>query len=379
MIQATYDSHILYKRSSEGKIETWQFKIKWENSVELKLIYGELNGKLQEKVTIIKDGKNIGKKNETSPYEQACKDAESKFEKQLKKGYVKSLQDAQAGIVDKKIEGTIAPMLAVKFNDVKHKITYPKMIQAKLNGHRCTAIKRNGVVKLWSRGRKEITTCQHVLDEVSIMLGNSPDGTFLDGELYRHGWTLQKISSMAKRKQEGTEELGFNVYDCGIDNGSYQAPYDKRLAFLMELNYFYISNSVFFVATGLVNSEFEVMTCHDKFVSEGFEGAMLRDPDSVYEYGKRSQGLIKVKAFEDGEFIIRSVRGGNDKSVIFTVYDPEKDQESDVTMSGNKDDNQQFLTDDSLWKGKYLTVKYKEYTPDGKLFHANGLQIREDL
>lgn len=365
----------IYKKNTQGNCEQWEAWV-GENGV-LTLCYGELGGKLIKKSTFIK-GKNIGKKNETSPDEQAIKEAKAKHDKQLKKGYCLTSQDAMNNVLDKRIEGAIAPMLAVKMVDVKHKVRYPQMVQAKLNGHRCTAVKRNGVIKLYSRGRKEITTCQHVLDEVTIMLAGSPDGTFLDGELYRHGWTLQKISSMAKRKQVGTEELGFNVYDCGIDNGSYQAPYDKRLAFLMELNYFYMSTSVFFVATGIVNSEFEAMMCHDKFVSEGFEGAMLRDPDSVYEFGKRSQGLIKIKAFEDDEFEIVDVTGGNDKSVVFTVK-LKDGQTCDVTMSGNKDENQAYLSDETLWKGKFLTVRFKEYTPDGKLFHSTGLQIREDL
>ena len=62
------------------------------------------------KPVIVTKGKNIGKKNETSPKEQAIFDAQSKWDKKNKTGYETSkslLKQTQL----------ILPMLAYKFQD----------------------------------------------------------------------------------------------------------------------------------------------------------------------------------------------------------------------------------------------------------------------
>jgi len=47
-----------------------------------------------------------------------------------------------------------------------------------------------------------------------------------------------------------------------------------------------------------------VQQYHDTCVDDrGYEGIMVRDPESRYE-NKRSRNLLKYKAFEDEEFVI---------------------------------------------------------------------------
>lgn len=371
---------MLYKKSSTGKIVEWEISVaKKINASVINISYGQQGGKKIPKSKCLTVGKNIGKSNETSHYEQAVLEAQAKFQKQLDDGYVRTLAELIAGVVDVSIEGGVAPVLAQTYEPDKHK-SFPYYIQAKLNGHRMTAVKRNGIVELWSRKRKKITTLPHVIEEVTQMLFNSPDGTFLDGEAYRHGWTLQKISSAVKKSSALSKEVYFHVYDCGSTERDL-GDYTKRLSFLVELDYYYTHrHAVTFVATGVANSEFEVKIIKDKFVSDGFEGAILRGFGMKYEFDKRSHELLKVKDWFDAEFPIVGVKSGEDNSVMFTVEVPQSNYiQCDVTMSGNKKQNQKYLTDHSLWTGKTLTVKYIGLTPDGKLFHATGLQIREDL
>lgn len=101
----------------------------WEISVDDTIItirHGQVGGKIQEISEIIYAGKNIGKKNETTPEQQALLEAESKYNKQLDKGYT---VDGSPPKVD-----TILPMLAHKFSEFSHKIVYPAYVQPKLDG-----------------------------------------------------------------------------------------------------------------------------------------------------------------------------------------------------------------------------------------------------
>ena len=85
----------LYKRTKTAAIQYWKISVEAESdsvSVVTKESgqLGTLNPvKHQE---IITEGKNIGRSNETSPYEQACSEADSDWKKKHDEGY-KSLKD----------------------------------------------------------------------------------------------------------------------------------------------------------------------------------------------------------------------------------------------------------------------------------------------
>ncbi len=83
----------LYARDSKGSINTWEVVVNNQLTYSL-IIIGE--GLMDGKKTItsrqISKGKNIGKMNATTPYEQACSEAEARWTKKKKQGY-KSLED----------------------------------------------------------------------------------------------------------------------------------------------------------------------------------------------------------------------------------------------------------------------------------------------
>jgi hypothetical protein len=97
-------------------------------------MFGQVGGKIQESHEIVNEGKNIGKKNETTVLQQALLQAEADWKDKLKKGYVESIEDAQQGKLNAIIEGGIQPMLAHKFSEQGHKIKYPALCQPKLDG-----------------------------------------------------------------------------------------------------------------------------------------------------------------------------------------------------------------------------------------------------
>ena len=366
---------MLYKKASDGKIQFWNvYTARKLGGANINVEFGELGGKQQTKTTHITKGKNLGKSNETTPIQQAELEARAKYDKKLKEGYVTTLEAAQSGEVDEIIEGGINPMLAHTYQDHKEKIKFPVLVQPKLNGHRCIALKTNGEVHLWSRKRHKINV-PHILKQAQELLEKQPDGTFLDGELYVHGWTLGRISSAIKKTNEDSVNLQYHVYDSGLTTMNHS--YKQRSSHLESLLMFYAPTYLVGVVTYYIGDEAALKPMHDKQVQAGYEGIIIRSPDEVYEY-KRSYSLIKMKEMMDAEFKVLGVKSGKDKTVMLVVR-VSKEVTCDVTMSGSRDENQKFLLDPTLCIGKQLTVQFQSYTPDGSLEFPVGLQIRDDL
>ena len=85
------ETTVLFKRNINGKVMYWKGSvISAEENVEncrLKYTYGELN--TDNPIVTYSDkieGKNIGKKNETTPYQQAANELKSVYNRQIKKG-----------------------------------------------------------------------------------------------------------------------------------------------------------------------------------------------------------------------------------------------------------------------------------------------------
>lgn len=358
----------LYKKTSTGAIQFWQIESdEYDGIGIISTFYGQLGtDSPQETNDYISDGKNIGKKNETSPGEQAEAEAKAKYEKQLKKGYVTSIEAAKAEELDKLIEGGITPMLAHKFADHCRKIVFPAYIQPKLDGIRCIAILEHGTCTLWSRTRKLITSMPHIQTELSEVFGNRP--IVLDGELYNHEFKkdFEKIVSAVRKEkpEDGYLNVQYHIYDVVSEEPFYKRAeeyynslhcYEKAVARLK-----YIKR----VGVDKVTNEGEILDAFKRFTSIGYEGVMVRNSDSKY-VNKRSYDLLKVKEFDDDEFEIIGIDEGRGKlqghvgSFICRTSDG---KEFFTKMSGETDKLKEYFENHSLWKGKRLTVKYQGLT-----------------
>ena len=350
----------LYKKTSIGKIQGWEVHV--EDRFDVATIvnnYGQVDGKIQESTEQVLEGKNIGKANETSAWEQAHLQAKARWEKQLKKGYVESIADAEAGKTDDIIEGGVFPILAHKFAEQGHKIKYPALAQPKLDGHRCTSQNESGSVTLWSRTRKPISCLPHIVNA----LENCYLADRFDGELYNHDYkdNFEELTSFINQKdepKEGHEAVQYHVYDLALDN----LPNYERHLLLKNLKT---------VETVEVNNEDELYAYLDDCLARGYEGCMVRNIDGAYKY-KRSYDLQKLKKFDDDEFRIVDVKVGNKGSMagkaVFICERIREDQllpegeTFDVKMKGEMDKLKEYADDPSLVIGKILTVKYQGYT-----------------
>lgn len=371
----SFQGAVLFKKTSTGKIQYWKI---FSRMNEIVTQYGQVDGKEQETVDLVKEGKNEGRSNETTAEQQAYREAEARWTRQLKKGYVKTIEEAQAGKVDEIIEGGLVPMLAHKYSEQAKKIVYPAFASRKLDGHRCIGtIDDDGKAHLWSRTRKPITGLPHInkaLEKLALDTGNI--GPF-DGELFNPAYNdnFEELTSFIRSEdpKPGHEVVQYWIYDLAID-----APFSERNRGLAAIP---TTQTLVPLMSGLVHDETEMLTLFSQYVEEGFEGLMLRNAASRYE-NKRSYGLQKVKSMLDSEYEVVGVEAGRGKMADKAIFvcKTAAGTEFRAKMKGSLDSLKKYLQDPSLVVGKMVTVQYFGISNASAVPRFPvALRIREDL
>ena len=217
------------------------------------------------------------------------------------------------------------PMLAHKFDNSRVDWSQPVYIQPKLDGVRCL-IKRvsdfpgqeslaSFSVKAYSRTGKEFKNVKHITDALRPFFFNNPD-VVLDGELYNHKLKndFEKIISLVrKQKPTGVDRrdaqhlVQFHVYDY-FDGVMYDS-YKTRMQQLVTSNIY--DAQIKYVPAKLVDSYNYARDLHATYLSEGYEGSIIR-LDGLYKHG-RSYDLMKFKDFSDTEATIIGYEAGKGK------------------------------------------------------------------
>lgn len=341
----------LFKKTSTGADQGWEIRVEGNTIISQ---WGQVGGAQQTARDVIASGKNAGRANATTPEQQAELEAQSQWEKKLKRGYVQDLKAARAGKVDDVIEGGIFPMLAHKYRDHAEKIIFPAYAQPKLDGHRCVSVGRG----LWSRTRKPIVSVPHIVEAVKAL---GLDDTTLDGELYNHEYRhrFEELSSFIRPEyaKPGHEVVQYHVYDCTEHGG-----FSGRIAYL-KAALGGVENPVVLVETIQVLNEDELMVAFEKFRAQGYEGAMVRNAGGPY-VNKRSYDLQKIKEFDDAEFEVIDVSEGRGKLAGHGIFVCKTADGAvfEAKMKGALEKLKAYYKDPKLAVGRMLTVQYQGMT-----------------
>lgn len=374
----------LFKKASSGAIQQWDIGVSGSTIITR---WGQVNGQIQETKDEVKKGKNIGKANETTPAEQAMLEAEAKWTKQLKKGYVKTLKEAQSDAVDEIIEGGVSPMLAHRFDEQGHKISYPAFAQPKFDGHRCIAVieQEDGApkVSLWSRTRKPITGLPHLVEQLkNWAYEEGITKMVLDGELYNHHYRdrFEELTSYIRNPEPkaGHEVVQYHIYDIADSDLKQEDRVEELRSFYRRARRW--KDSLVFVETITVADEDELMAAFSKFLEEGYEGLMVRNAAGRYA-NKRSYDLQKVKEFKDAEFRVKAVEEGRGKLAGHAIFvcETEKGDEFRAKMKGETSKLKEYFDHPEKAVNKMLTVKFQGMTAYGVPRFPVGLRFREEL
>jgi ATP-dependent DNA ligase len=378
---------VLYKKDKSDKVRIWNISAVLncdDNTYWIKTEYGQKDGKIIVTEKEITEGKNIGKKNETTIEKQLVLVCDKTFkDKKEKEEYIETLDE----INDEKQNKSFCPMLADKWDPnskTKRKIdiTFPCFIQPKLDGIRCLSyLKKNEIVNQ-SRQLKYFKNLDHINKELDIIFKKFPDLIF-DGELYNHDIVFNKIAGIVKTEKlkegdkEKLEQIQYHIYDCFVEKND-QA-FSERFDLLQKANSMKEWKYLKFVPTLVCKDKDEVVNkFHPQFIEQKFEGSILRNKNSVYEFN-RTKHLQKFKTFEDDEFeIINFKEGtGHDLGTVVWKCKTKSGKEFDVRPIGTVEERSELFKNAPKLIGKMLTVTYQELSEFGVPRFPVGKNIRD--
>ena len=221
---------------------------------------------------------------------------------------------------------------------------------------------KDGEIKTSSRGGQDydIATTYIKQDPFLLEVFKQYPNIILDGEIYRHGWNLSTISGLCRLEsvEERHKELCFHCYDIVDEKSIFSKRFNvlQNLYQLRETNY--PESKLVIVEHTIVKSNQEIMAAHNKFVADGYEGAVIRDPNEVYKCGGRDRRMQKAKIFIDSEFKILGLSEGlRDEDMCFIMETADGNQFKAKPI-GTREDKQWYRDHIKELIGKMGTVKY---------------------
>lgn len=359
------------------------------------------NGKVRDDpYTYIRRGKNLGRSNETNPFTQAMKEAHAKYVKATEK-------DGETEY--------IRPMLARELKETPI-ADWPVYVQCKFNGNRVMFALNGRDVIPYSRNLKPVNVNSRVLDGIARLymcarkafakistndlehygLEAIPkiSKLFLDGEMYAHGRSLQTLGKLRRKsavEDTDTKYYFFDLYMASSPKMEYQ--YRYRLLKLIREEYGGTDGEVCFVKTHMAKDLAAVVAYEQRFVSQGYEGAMIRIPDSPYEpsnKGRHSRHLLKLKPRFQEEYEVIGFSGGEsagkEEGAILIIVDVDGHDlvlQPALPLEERYKLFTRYTTSPRLFKeelnGKMIKVYFDEKSDDGIPLRAKTkLEIRDE-
>ncbi len=294
------------------------------------------------KPTRLLKGKNLGRANATNAVTQALREAHSKYSKHRRRsgriGSPAAFPPMLVQPIGSSRGSTLTPA------DFKKGVT----VQRKLDGVRLVAYD-DGAVRIYSRTRADYEGLSQIRAELAQLFAVHPSleghplagcnenalttatlgPAYLDGEAYLHGKPLEWISGQARRPND-ENSLEFWVYDCFFPQAAaagVAVPSALRQAYLDRL--FDEAKaphpSIRRVENFPATSTEEVTALADRFVKEGYEGAIARKNCAPYRYsyhGYHSPNIVKIKPLFSAEFpVVGFAEGtkGKDKGALIWI------------------------------------------------------------
>lgn len=350
--------------------------------------------------TYIKRGKNLGRSNETNPFTQAMKEAYAKYIKATER-------DGETSYV--------RPMLATDISKVSA-IEWPVYVQCKYNGNRVMFMLNGKKIIPYSRNLKHVNVSERLMRGVASVYSaakkafaklSSDDMTdmelstrptraelFLDGEAYDHGKLLQSMGKLRRKNAVEDDTTKYYIFDIYLSS-SPDMVYQDRYKLLKRIRDEYGGNSdeIVFVKTYLAKNIDEAIGYKNKFVSAGYEGAMIRQPNTKYEQsnkGYHSKNLIKLKPRYEEEYEVIGFAGGESSGkeenallIIVDVDGHDLTLQPALPLDVRKELFEKYTTSPQAFRkelnGKMIKVYFDEKSKDGIPLRAKTkLEVREE-
>lgn len=231
----------------------------------------------------------------------------------------------------------------------------------------------------------------------------------IDGELWISREDFEKMGCVRKKEPVDSEwmEVTFQVYDLIDCEGNFETRLKELLKIVKEVTkkwniyrkklgkederFLKMKCPLRFVTQTPVKSLEHLKELFQDFVSNGAEGIMIKDPNSLYEPGKRSKKLLKIKPCFDAEGIVIGYKPGKGKYKEFLGAFECKQLVNHDTYS-SVDENKSHIfsisgMDDEVRKnykvthpvGTIISYEHSGITGKGVPRFARYLRVRDDI
>lgn len=326
----------LYRRNNNGMPTVWWASFNSDTN-SIAVFYGLVRGNIRKEVYTVtqKDGN---------------KELESRYNEKIKQGYqylneICDMQDRPPVEDENSLElfnflntylpkdlsngnsNLLLPMLAKTYNGNVWKKVSCMYGQYKINGLRCiiTAYTQNDMfkpIRLRFQSREGIiwNTLENLSDYLlSIIPANiirdMIDGyVALDGEIYLPGYTINQINHFVKDANcVENKLLQFWCYDIMMEGNQahrnmYRYHIKKPTSFNSIKEHYNNKERLIILHNKYITNDNEAIDARNHFINLGFEGLILRNAKTDYQYGRRRANYMeKFKDAAEGDFIILDI------------------------------------------------------------------------
>lgn len=311
-------------------------------------------------------GKNVGKSNATNCVTQAIRDAFSMYTKKKKMVANDKLFPMLVEVINKNPATTLTPA----------ELSAGVIVERKFDGLRAIIHRKNGEVIVQSRTGQNYVMLTEIANEAGTIIPD--ETTYLDGEIYIHGMKLQSINSVLTGVANGERaNLKFYIFDTFNTSNMKVGALERKMV-LERMFEGKVFKRLIMVEYTIVNTLSEIWSMADRYISEGYEGAIVRRPKLPYEpsvNNYHSPNILKVKPRPDAEFaVVDYTEGAKGKDVGAIIFICETEKHNKFSCVPNMTYNERYHlfvrfqeTDlfEKYVKGKMATIEYSIISESG--------------
>jgi len=399
----------LYRRNNNGMPTVWWASFNSDTN-SIAVFYGLVRGNIRKEVYAVtqKDGQ---------------KELESRYNDKIKQGYqylneICDMHDRPPVEDENSLElfnflntylpkdlsngnsNLLLPMLAKTYNGNVWKKVSCMYGQYKINGLRCiiTAYTQNDMfkpIRLRFQSREGIiwNTLENLSDYLlSIIPANiirdMIDGyVALDGEIYLPGYTINQINHFVKDANcVENKLLQFWCYDIMMEGNQahrnmYRYHIKKPTSFNSIKEHYNNKERLIILHNKYITNDNEAIDARNHFINLGFEGLILRNAKTDYQYGRRRANYMeKFKDAAEGDFIILDIYKEKKRDLpILLCKNDINNEKFETRLSTSHIVQQEVLFDSQSYIGRTVHIEYGERSGVSRVpFHIKTVVINGD-
>ncbi len=399
----------LYRRNNNGMPTVWWASFNSDTN-SIAVFYGLVRGNIRKEVYTVtqKDGN---------------KELESRYNEKIKQGYqylneICDMQDRPPVEDENSLElfnflntylpkdlsngnsNLLLPMLAKTYNGNVWKKVSCMYGQYKINGLRCiiTAYTQNDMfkpIRLRFQSREGIiwNTLENLSDyllsiiPVNIIRDMIDGYVALDGEIYLPGYTINQINHFVKDANcVENKLLQFWCYDIMMEGNQahrnmYRYHIKKPTSFNSIKEHYNNKERLIILHNKYITNDNEAIDARNHFINLGFEGLILRNAKTDYQYGRRRANYMeKFKDAAEGDFIILDIYKEKKRDLpILLCKNDINNEKFETRLSVSHIVQQEVLFDSQSYIGRTVHIEYGERSGVARVpFHIKTVVINGD-